>query len=56
MLVLLFDLFISILITLMVYSLTRWIGLPENVSGFIGGCVYVVVLKILRGKDFNQDD
>jgi hypothetical protein len=54
MLVLLFDLFISSIITLMVYSLARWIGMPMNIAGFIAGCLFVTLLVILRGDNYKN--
>jgi hypothetical protein len=56
MLSFLFDLFISSLITLMIYSLCRYLGVYENAAGFIAGCLFVWIMGVLHGKHSNDDD
>jgi hypothetical protein len=58
MLVLIFDMFIASLISLMVYSLASWLGLPGNAAGFIAGCLFITIWVVLRGtnyKDLNDE-
>lgn len=54
MLSFLFDLFISSLITLMIYSLCRYLGVYENAAGFIAGCMFVWLMGVLHGKNYKS--
>jgi accessory gene regulator protein AgrB len=63
MLSFLFDLFITTLIVLMAYAFCRYIGIHENASGFIAGCLFTWILGTLQGgtkakhsDDFENDE
>jgi hypothetical protein len=54
----LLDFLIAVLISLMVYSLSRWLGLDENVSGFLSGmvCSWIIGTLAVRSKSFRDSD
>jgi hypothetical protein len=54
----LLDFLIAGLISLMVYSLSRWVGLRENTSGFLSGmvCSWIIGTLAIRKKAFHESD